>query len=44
MVAEAARQVSGGLGSPGAGWVGGDPRQMHLPGADLDGEQNVEPA
>ena len=44
MVAEAARQVSGGLGGPGAGWVGVDPRKVRLPGADLDDEQNVEPA
>jgi len=44
MVAEAARQVSGGLGGPGAGWVGGDPRKVHLPGADLDDEQNMESA
>ena len=44
MVAEAARQVSGGLGGPGASWVGGDPRKVRLPGADLDDEQNVEPA
>jgi hypothetical protein len=44
MVAEAARQVSGGLGGPGAGWVGGDPREVHSSGGDLDDEQNVEPA
>ena len=34
MVAEAARQVSGGLGGPRAGWVGGDPLKVHLPGAN----------
>ena len=40
----AAHQVAGGLGGPGAGRVGGDPGQMHLPSGDLDDEQNMESA
>lgn len=37
-------QGAGGLGGPGADWVGSDPREMHFPGGDLNGEHNVESA
>ena len=43
-IAELHRQVAGGLGGPGAGRVGGNPCQMHMPSGDLDDEQNMESA
>ena len=42
--AEAAHQVSGGLGGPRSGRVGRDPREMSSSCGDLDDEQNVESA
>jgi len=40
----AEEQVAGGLGGPGPGRVGGDTGVEHLPGGDVDEEQDVEPA
>ena len=34
MFTELHHQVAGGLGGPRAGWVGGDPLKVHLPGAN----------
>mgnify|MGYP000993723073 CR=1 FL=1 len=41
-VGEVHEQVSGGLGGPGPGGVGGAPAEVQAAGADLDEEQDVE--
>jgi hypothetical protein len=38
------QQVVGGLGGPGRGRVSGHPKDVHLAGADLHDEEDVDPA
>ncbi len=42
IVGEPHQQIAGGLGGPRAGWVGGDPGEVHLSGGDLDDEENMK--